>query len=44
MAWTGDERDAGEQARLALLPAEGSPVRSAEIRARLGWDAERHAQ
>jgi len=40
---TGDHRDADEQALLGLLPADGSPADSTEIRSRLGWDAERYA-
>ncbi len=40
---TADRRDADEQALLGLLPADGSPADSTEIRSRLGWDAERYA-
>jgi hypothetical protein len=40
---TGDHRDADEQALLGLLPADGSPADSTQIRSRLGWDAERYA-
>ena len=43
MRQTGDHRDADEQALLGLLPADGSPADSTEIRSRLGWDAERYA-
>jgi hypothetical protein len=42
MASAGRER-ADEQALLALLPVDGSPADSMEIRRRLGWDAERYA-
>jgi len=41
---TGDYRDADEQALLGLLPADGSPADSTEIRSRLGWDTERYAR
>jgi hypothetical protein len=41
---TGDHRDADEQALLGLLPADGSPADSTEIRSRLGWDTERYAR
>ena len=43
MSQTGDHRDADEQALLGLLPADGSPADSTEIRTRLGWDTERYA-
>ena len=43
MRQTGDHRDADEQALLGLLPADGSPADSTEIRSRLGWDAGRYA-
>jgi hypothetical protein len=43
MSQSGDERDADEQTLLGLLPADGSPVDSTEIRSRLGWDTERYA-
>ena len=43
MSQTGDHRDADEQALLGLLPADGSPADSTQIRSRLGWDAERYA-
>jgi hypothetical protein len=37
-------RDQDEVALLALLPADGAPVGSDEIRGRLGWEAERYAR
>ena len=43
MSQTEDHRDADEQALFGLLPADGSPADSTEIRTRLGWDAERYA-
>lgn len=43
MSQTEDHRDADAQALLGLLPADGSPADSTEIRTRLGWDAERYA-
>ena len=43
MSQTGDHRDADEQALLGLLPADGSPADSTQIRSRLGWDTERYA-
>lgn len=43
MGRTGEHRDADDQALLGLLPADGSPADSAEIRSRLGWDAGRYA-
>ena len=43
MRQTGDHRDTDEQALLGLLPADGSPADSTELRRRLGWDAERYA-
>ncbi len=43
MSQTGDHRDADEQALLGLLPADGSPADSTQIRSRLGWDSERYA-
>lgn len=43
MSQTGDHRDADEQALLGLLPADGSPADSTQIRTRLGWDTERYA-
>jgi hypothetical protein len=39
----GDYRDTDEQALLELLPADGSPADSTQIRTRLGWDTERYA-
>jgi hypothetical protein len=39
----GDHREADERALLGLLPADGSPADSKQIRSRLGWDAERYA-
>jgi hypothetical protein len=36
---TGDHRDADQQALLGLLPPDGSPADSTEIRSRLGWVA-----
>jgi hypothetical protein len=39
----GDYRDTDEQALLGLLPADGSPADSTQIRTRLGWDTERYA-
>ena len=44
MSQTGDHRDADEQALLGLLPADGSPADSTQIRSRLGWDSERYAR
>ena len=44
MSQTGDHRDADEQALLGLLPADGSPADSTEIRSQLGWDSERYAR
>ena len=44
MTQTGDHRDADEQALLGLLPADGSPADSTEIRSGLGWDSERYAR
>jgi hypothetical protein len=35
--------DVDEVALLALLPADGAPADSNEIRGRLGWEAERYA-
>jgi hypothetical protein len=35
--------DEDEVALLALLPADGTPEDSSEIRSRLGWEAERYA-
>lgn len=43
MSQTGDHRDADKQALLELLPADGSPADSTQIRTRLGWDTERYA-
>jgi len=40
---TGDHRDADEQALLGLLPADGGPADSTQIRSRLGWDSGRYA-
>lgn len=40
----GDHRDEDEQAVLGLLPADGSPADSSEVRGRLGWDAGRCAR
>jgi hypothetical protein len=37
------EPDEDEVALLALLPADGAPEDSTEIRSRLGWEAERFA-
>jgi hypothetical protein len=36
--------DEDEAALLALLPADGAPADSNEIRGRLGWEAERYAR
>ena len=36
--------DVDEVALLALLPADGTPADSNEIRGRLGWEAERYAR
>ena len=35
--------DEDEVALLALLPADGAPEKSSEIRSRLGWEAERYS-
>jgi hypothetical protein len=35
--------DGDEHALLGLLPADGSPAASTEVRSRLGWDAGRYA-
>ena len=43
MSQAGDYRDTDEQALLGLLPADGSPADSTQIRTRLGWDTERYA-
>lgn len=43
MSQTGDHREADEQAVLGLLPPDGNPADSKEIRSRLGWDVERYA-
>ncbi len=43
MSQTGDHRQADEQAVLGLLPPDGNPADSKEIRSRLGWDVERYA-
>ena len=44
MSQTVDHRDADDQALLGLLPADGSPADSTQIRSRLGWDSERYAR
>ena len=44
MSQTADHRDADDQALLGLLPADGSPADSTQIRSRLGWDSERYAR
>ena len=43
MRQAGHHRDKDEVALLGLLPADGSPADSKEVRGRLGWDAERYA-
>jgi hypothetical protein len=43
MTQADHEPDEDEVALLALLPADGAPADSTEIRSRLGWEAERFA-
>jgi len=43
MTQTDNKPDEDEEALLALLPADGLPEDSSEIRSRLGWEAERYA-
>ncbi len=44
MGQPGHAPDEDEVALLALLPADGAPAGSNEIRGQLGWEAERYAR
>lgn len=43
MGQAGRRHDEDERALLGLLPADGSPVSSEEIRRQLGWDVQRYS-